>query len=150
MLYLCTRKTRGTVPWMSGLVYGLQNRLRRFESARHLLLKDDEQNMLIIFFYSYGILSCEYKNVLLDNTPLFSMRTDSCCRGEHAFVVVEDYYAISTTVIPAPPKRTSSSCADLTCGTVRRYCRMSWRKIPLPVPCRMRMREAPTRIASSM
>lgn len=25
------------VPWMSGLVTGLQNRLRRFESARHLL-----------------------------------------------------------------------------------------------------------------
>lgn len=24
------------VPWMSGLVSGLQNRLRRFESARHL------------------------------------------------------------------------------------------------------------------
>ena len=27
------------VPWMSGLVNGLQNRLRRFESARHLLIK---------------------------------------------------------------------------------------------------------------
>lgn len=26
------------VPWMSGLVNGLQNRLRRFESARHLNL----------------------------------------------------------------------------------------------------------------
>ena len=25
-----------SVPWMSGLVNGLQNRLRRFESARHL------------------------------------------------------------------------------------------------------------------
>ena len=41
--YLCTRIlnkvhrfTRLTVPWMSGLVYGLQNRPRRFESARHL------------------------------------------------------------------------------------------------------------------
>ena len=33
--YLCTRK-RQKVPWMSGLVNGLQNRLRRFESARHL------------------------------------------------------------------------------------------------------------------
>lgn len=29
-------QTRNKVPWMSGLVYGLQNRLRRFESARHL------------------------------------------------------------------------------------------------------------------
>ena len=27
------------VPWMSGLVNGLQNRLRRFESARHLTEK---------------------------------------------------------------------------------------------------------------
>lgn len=26
-----------TVPWMSGLVNGLQNRLRRFESIRHLI-----------------------------------------------------------------------------------------------------------------
>ncbi len=33
--YLCIRKQR-MVPWMSGLVNGLQNRLRRFESARHL------------------------------------------------------------------------------------------------------------------
>ena len=32
--------TRLTVPWMSGLVNGLQNRLRRFESARHLEAKD--------------------------------------------------------------------------------------------------------------
>ena len=28
-----------SVPWMSGLVNGLQNRLRRFESARHLEAK---------------------------------------------------------------------------------------------------------------
>ncbi len=27
-----------SVPWMSGLVSGLQNRVRRFESARHLPL----------------------------------------------------------------------------------------------------------------
>ena len=33
--YLCTR-IQEKVPWMSGLVNGLQNRLRRFESARHL------------------------------------------------------------------------------------------------------------------
>ena len=34
-VYLCTRKSE-MVPWMSGLVYGLQNRPRRFESATHL------------------------------------------------------------------------------------------------------------------
>ena len=27
------------VPWMSGLVNGLQNRLQQFESARHLKVK---------------------------------------------------------------------------------------------------------------
>ena len=39
ILYLCNRKSEMTamVPWMSGLVNGLQNRLRRFESARHLI-----------------------------------------------------------------------------------------------------------------
>ena len=31
-----TEKRYKLVPWMSGLVNGLQNRLRRFESARHL------------------------------------------------------------------------------------------------------------------
>ena len=34
-LYLCSAKNK-TVPWMSGLVSGLQNQPRRFESARHL------------------------------------------------------------------------------------------------------------------
>lgn len=29
-------QTRNKVPWMSGLVSGLQNRVRRFESARNL------------------------------------------------------------------------------------------------------------------
>ena len=38
-VYLCTRN-HATVPWMSGLVNGLQNRLRRFESARHLASTD--------------------------------------------------------------------------------------------------------------
>ena len=36
MYYLCNRKQKKTVPWMSGLVSGLQNRVRRFESARNL------------------------------------------------------------------------------------------------------------------
>ena len=31
---------KGTVPWMSGLVNGLQNRPRRFESARNLKRKE--------------------------------------------------------------------------------------------------------------
>ena len=33
---LLTEKLIATVPWMSGLVSGLQNRVRRFESARNL------------------------------------------------------------------------------------------------------------------
>ena len=41
------------VPWMSGLVYGLQNRPRRFESARHLANKKAEGFLLQLFlFYS--------------------------------------------------------------------------------------------------
>ena len=36
MYYLCNRKRKEMVPWMSGLVSGLQNRVRRFESARNL------------------------------------------------------------------------------------------------------------------
>ena len=39
--YLCNRNratkiANNKVPWMSGLVSGLQNRVRRFESARNL------------------------------------------------------------------------------------------------------------------
>ena len=42
--YLCNRNretkiANDKVPWMSGLVSGLQNRVRRFESARNLLKK---------------------------------------------------------------------------------------------------------------
>ena len=35
MYYLCIRKQETLVPWMSGLVSGLQNRVRQFESARY-------------------------------------------------------------------------------------------------------------------
>ena len=34
----CKRINERLVPWMSGLVSGLQNRVRRFESARNLFL----------------------------------------------------------------------------------------------------------------
>ena len=38
------------VPWMSGLVNGLQNRLRRFESARHLRRKEKgTRNEFLLF-----------------------------------------------------------------------------------------------------
>ena len=33
-------KNERLVPWMSGLVSGLQNRVRRFESARNLIRKE--------------------------------------------------------------------------------------------------------------
>ena len=41
--FLCTRKSKLSVPWMSGLVSGLQNRVRRFESARNL------KKLIVIF-----------------------------------------------------------------------------------------------------
>ena len=52
-MYLCNRKSEMTamVPWMSGLVNGLQNRLRRFESARHLTRSNQQQ--LVAFLYLY-------------------------------------------------------------------------------------------------
>ena len=57
--YLCTRKTK-SVPWMSGLVYGLQNRPRRFESARHLEERTPTNRqgfiVLYIFFERFLIL----------------------------------------------------------------------------------------------
>ena len=42
----CTFATqnRKLVPWMSGLVNGLQNRLQQFESARHLTKKPEYQH----------------------------------------------------------------------------------------------------------
>ena len=36
-LHTQLRAIRNPVPWMSGLVSGLQNRVRRFESARNLV-----------------------------------------------------------------------------------------------------------------
>lgn len=45
------------VPWMSGLVNGLQNRLRRFESARHLKSKVNRKRVhTTLFFYITKIL----------------------------------------------------------------------------------------------
>ena len=51
--YLCTRIYEKLyiimVPWMSGLVNGLQNRLRRFESARHLMKKPPKSGGFFFF-----------------------------------------------------------------------------------------------------
>ena len=44
------------VPWMSGLVSGLQNRVRRFESARNLetfLLSNDSENVFFMSFFVF-------------------------------------------------------------------------------------------------
>ena len=58
-------------------------------------------------------------------------------------------YARSTTVIPAPPNCTCSSWKWATPWTVCRYWRISWRRIPVPVPWRIRTLLIPTRMASS-
>ena len=59
MYYLCNRKWERLVPWMSGLVSGLQNRVRRFESARNLLItsKINMQKGIIhrLFPFAYNI-----------------------------------------------------------------------------------------------
>ena len=64
MSYLCNRNRETfcveiMVPWMSGLVSGLQNRVRRFESARNLLItsKINMQKGIIhrLFPFAYNI-----------------------------------------------------------------------------------------------
>ena len=64
MSYLCNRNREtkidnNKVPWMSGLVSGLQNRARRFESARNLLItsKINMQKGIIhrLFPFAYNI-----------------------------------------------------------------------------------------------
>ena len=58
MSYLCNRNretkiANDKVPWMSGLVSGLQNRVRRFESARNLNSKTlitDKQVVSVLLF----------------------------------------------------------------------------------------------------
>ena len=56
-MYLCNRKSEMTamVPWMSGLVNGLQNRLRRFESARHLT-RSNQQQLVAFFIFIYHLI----------------------------------------------------------------------------------------------
>ena len=64
MSYLCNRNREtkidnNKVPWMSGLVSGLQNRVRRFESARNFLItsKINMQKGIIhrLFPFAYNI-----------------------------------------------------------------------------------------------
>ena len=50
MTYLCNRKSK-MVPWMSGLVNGLQNRLQQFESARHLQKKAPRNSRCRALFF---------------------------------------------------------------------------------------------------
>ena len=55
MSYLCNRNretkiANDKVPWMSGLVSGLQNRVRRFESARNLLVIE---NYFLLFLFRF-------------------------------------------------------------------------------------------------
>ena len=58
MSYLCNRNretkiANNKVPWMSGLVSGLQNRVRRFESARNLQKQERRcVKMRTFFFYA--------------------------------------------------------------------------------------------------
>ena len=58
-------------------------------------------------------------------------------------------YARSMTVMPAPPKRTSSSRKEATLGLAFSCWRMRVLRMPWPVPWRMRRREALNCTASS-
>ncbi len=66
MSYLCNRNretkiANDKVPWMSGLVSGLQNRVRRFESARNLTKPFQifsERVFLLLITKMFPRLSC--------------------------------------------------------------------------------------------
>ena len=52
------------VPWMSGLVSGLQNRVRRFESARYL--KEAESKVILArshFFGDFSVFACKFEKI---------------------------------------------------------------------------------------
>ena len=56
MSYLCNRNretkiANDKVPWMSGLVSGLQNRVRRFESARNLQKRKWIRMKIFCYFF---------------------------------------------------------------------------------------------------
>ena len=57
-----------SVPWMSGLVSGLQNRVRRFESARNLRKPSE----LLFGWLFYGIVSIPYRTLSKKNGMDFS------------------------------------------------------------------------------
>ena len=70
-----------TVPWMSGLVNGLQNRLRRFESARHLITQSTLCWLRFLFiraaklfFHNYVIkpksVRFKYRVIILKQMPM--------------------------------------------------------------------------------
>ena len=79
MSYLCNRNretkiANDKVPWMSGLVSGLQNRVRRFESARNLLITS-KINMQKGISIDYSLLHIIYKKQrlqLLKSIPIYT------------------------------------------------------------------------------
>ena len=61
---------------MSGLVNGLQNRLRRFESARHLHRNPRHANCKSGFFYANTLLSPDADIVIMKKNNDSSMQNN--------------------------------------------------------------------------
>ena len=63
-LYLPLQTQSGTmcflVPWMSGLVSGLQNRVRRFESARYLNKSPNSRRLIFLYAHKIIIMADNY------------------------------------------------------------------------------------------
>ena len=87
------------VPWMSGLVSGLQNHVRRFESARYL--RSTAVAVLFLFIYSMADNYLEKKmeqhkarvvsQAAAKRSNLYSLLEHSLCRGAFdAYTVRED------------------------------------------------------------
>lgn len=58
------------VVWMSGLVTGLQNRLRRFESANHLKSVNAAMCSHFLFVFSRGVLKIVANATFLSQNPV--------------------------------------------------------------------------------
>ncbi len=105
--YLCTRKTE-TVPWMSGLVNGLQNRLRRFESARHL--SDSRESVIVLkvscaFFFFNFLIRLKLDNMrtsILKSFALMAVVALTACSDDDDSRSIADF--IHTPNAPAASK----------------------------------------------
>ena len=101
MSYLCNRNretkiANDKVPWMSGLVSGLQNRVRRFESARNLQKQERIRmkisNPFVFQQLTSSVVEVEKGGLSTPATPLEMLRL---YRGQRIFRVGKLSFRVS-------------------------------------------------------